>query len=100
MKLSTIIASVTAASCLAVGSGWAQSPAMQPGTDGGMMGRHSMEGQVTSVDTKKGWVHVKTAEGTMTLHFPPAALQEVKKGDRITVELSMKDNGPAASKTK
>ena len=38
------------------------------------MGHHSMEGQVTKVDAKKGWVDVKTSEGSMKLHFPPAAL--------------------------
>ncbi|MGH7303587.1 MAG: hypothetical protein ACRELZ_09875 [Candidatus Rokuibacteriota bacterium] len=42
---------------------------------------------------------VKTPEGRMLLHFPPAALQNVKKGDNVTVELALKDNGPAA-KTK
>jgi hypothetical protein len=65
-----------------------------------MIGRHSMEGQVTSVDAKKGWVHVKTAEGTMIVHFPPAALQTVKKGDTITIDLAMRDDGPAPGKGK
>ena len=60
-----------------------------------MMGRHSVEGQVTRVDAKKGWVHVKTSDGTMIVHFPPADLQTMKKGDRITVSLALKDNGPA-----
>jgi hypothetical protein len=61
------------------------------------MSKHSMEGQVTKVDAKKGWVDVKTSEGSMKLHFPPSALQNVKKGDSVTVELGLKDNGPAAS---
>ena len=65
-----------------------------------MVGRHSMEGQVTSVDAKKGWVHVKTPEGTMIVHFPPTALQTVKKGDTITVDLALRDEGPAPSKGK
>jgi hypothetical protein len=59
-----------------------------------MMGRHSMEGKITSVDAKKGWVHVKTQEGTMIVHFPSSALQGVKKGDTINVDLALKDNGP------
>jgi len=63
-----------------------------------MMGQHSMEGTVTSVSAKTGWVHVKTSEGTMIVHFPPAALADVKKGDTISVDLSMKDNGPAKPK--
>ena len=60
-----------------------------------MMGRHSVEGEVTKVDAKKGWVHVKTSDGTMIVHFPPTDLQTLKKGDRITVSLALKDNGPA-----
>ena len=63
-----------------------------------MMGRHSMEGKITSVDAKKGWVHVKTQDGTMIVHFPPAALQGVKKGDTINVDLAIKDNGPEPAK--
>jgi len=70
----------------------AQAPA---GSD--MKGHHSMDGEVTKVDAKKGWVDVKTPEGSMKLHFPPAALADVKKGDRVSVELGLKDLGPAAS---
>ena len=51
---------------------------------------HTMDGQVTKVDAKKGWVDVKTPEGRMKLHFPPPALDNVKVGDSITVELGMK----------
>ena len=70
----------------------AQAPA------GEMMGKHTMDGEVTKVDSKKGWVDVKTAEGSMKLHFPPAALANVKKGDSVSVELGLKDNGPAPKK--
>ena len=85
-----LAASVTAALLLS-GSGMssAQTPADK------MMGRHSVEGEVTRVDAKKGWVHVKTSDGTMIVHFPPSDLQTMKKGDRITVSLALKDNGPA-----
>jgi hypothetical protein len=72
------------------GSGFAQTS----GSDQ-MMGRHSMTGQVTSLDAQKGWIHLKTSEGTMIMHFPPEALQGVKKGDTVSVDLAMKDNGPA-----
>ena len=67
---------------------------------GEMMGRHTMDGQVTSIDAKKGWVHVKTSEGTVIVHFPPESLQGVKKGDTITVSLALQDNGPAAGREK
>jgi hypothetical protein len=78
----------------------AGSAAAQATGSGEMMGQHSMEGQVTSVDAKKGWVHLKTPEGTMIVHFPPAALQNVKKGDTVTVSLALKDNGPGAKAKK
>jgi hypothetical protein len=64
---------------------------------GEMMGHHSMDGEVTKVDPKKGLVDVKTSAGSMKLHFPPEALQNVKKGDSVTVDLGIKDNGPAAA---
>jgi hypothetical protein len=40
-----------------------------------------MEGKVTSFDAKKGWVHVKTQEGTMIVHFPPSALHQRARED-------------------
>jgi hypothetical protein len=51
---------------------------------------HTMDGQVTKVDAKKGWVDIKTPEGRMKVHFPRAALADVKVGDSVTVELGMK----------
>ena len=51
--------------------------------------RHTMDGEVTKVDAKKGWVDVKTPEGRMKLHYPPSALDGVKSGDRVTVELGL-----------
>ena len=55
-----------------------------------MTAPHTMDGQVTKVDAKKGWVDIKTPEGRMKVHFPPAALADVKVGDNVTVELGMK----------
>jgi hypothetical protein len=86
-----LLAAAITAALLASGSGLASAQTAA----GQMMGRHSVEGQVTRVDAKKGWVHVKTSDGTMIVHFPPADLQTMKKGDRITVSLALKDNGPA-----
>jgi hypothetical protein len=86
-----LLAAAITAALLVSGSGLASA---QTSADQ-MMGRHSVEGRVTRVDAKKGWVHVKTSDGTMIVHFPPADLQTMKKGDRITVSLALKDNGPA-----
>src|SRR5262250_937224 len=62
----------------------------------GEMNRHTMDGQVTKIDPKRGWIDVKTSEGSMKLHFPPEALANVKKGDSVSVELGLRDNGPSA----
>jgi hypothetical protein len=34
----------------------------------------------------------------LSLHFPPSALQTVKKGDHVSVELGLQDHGPAGKK--
>ena len=64
-----------------------------------MTGRHTMEGTVTSVSARTGWVHVKTPEATTIVHLPPSELEGMKKRDTIAVDLAMKDNGPAKPKT-
>ncbi len=72
------------------------SPTMAAGGD--FVARHTMTGEVTRIDSKKGHMTLKTAEGNLDLHFPPSALSNVKKGDRVTVELAMKpEGGPSAS---
>ena len=76
----------------------AASPKMDSAA-GDFTGRHTMDGEVTKIDQTKGTLSLKTAEGTMDLHFPPSALSNVKKGDRIAVELALKPSsgGGAAS---
>jgi Ni/Co efflux regulator RcnB len=91
MKAKRVLA--TTAGFLLLGATMASAQAPKTAGD---MGRHTMDGQVTKVDAKKGWIDVKTAEGSMKLHFPPEALANVKKGDSVSVELGLKDNGPAA----
>jgi hypothetical protein len=93
MKLPVMLVGTTAGLLLA-GFAVAQGPAAPP-ADATLLGRHSMTGEVASVTPDKGRLLVKTAEGRMLLHFPSAALQNVKKGDSVTVELALKDNGPA-----
>ncbi len=84
----------------AAGPAGGSDPAAAPRTDaaGEFMGRHTMEGEVTRIDQDKGTLSLKTAEGTMDLHFPPSALADVKAGDRVAVELAIKpDAGGSAS---
>ena len=103
MKLPAMLAGTTAGLLLA-GFAIAQGPTTPPrepstttraATDAALLGRHTMTGEVTSVTPDKGRLLVKTPEGRMLLHFPTSALQNVKKGDSVTVELALKDNGPA-----
>src|SRR5262249_22050466 len=78
----------------------ASSPSASPSTAAGgdFVARHTMTGEVTRVDSNKGHLTLKTAEGNLDLRFPPSSLSNVKKGDRVTVELAMKpEGGPAAS---
>jgi hypothetical protein len=63
-----------------------------------MANPHTMSGEVTKVDPKRGWIDVKTPEGSMKLHFPPGSLEGVKKGDSVTVELGMATVGSAKTK--
>jgi hypothetical protein len=65
--------------------------AASPATSGDYTGRHTMTGRVTQVDASRGHVHLQTAEaGEMVLHFPSSALQGVKVGGNLTVEMAVK----------
>ena len=66
---------------------------------GDFMGRHTMEGTVSKVNQKTGKFSVKTGEGTLDLHVPPSALSNVKKGDRVAVEIAIKPSGMAGSRS-
>ena len=60
-----------------------QTAQAQPGQ---VMGQHDMRGMVESVG-QDGMVKVRTAEGTLKVHFPEAS-QHLKKGDTITLHLA------------
>jgi hypothetical protein len=67
-------------------------------TKAGFEAQHTMSGTVTSVDEKTGMVHLKTAEGTLHLHFPSSQIQNIKKGEKATVELAIRpEMSPSAS---
>jgi hypothetical protein len=89
MRSAVMTIVVAAAIALAaVGAGEAQ-------TTAAAAGKHTMDGKVTKVDAKRGWVDVKTPEGSMKLHFPPPALDGVKTGDSVTIELGMSASASA-----
>ena len=51
------------------------------------IGQHDMPATVVAVDRKTGLLDVLSEGYKLRLHFPPAALAGVKKGDRITLHL-------------
>jgi hypothetical protein len=59
-------------------------------------GDHSMTGTVTDIDHETGKLSLDTQVGELDLHFPPAALKDVKEGDQLTVHLGF-TKGSAAS---
>jgi len=95
----TILA-VAAASALVAGPALAADMSMGKSdtTKAGFEAQHTMSGTVTSVDEKTGMMHLKTAEGTLHLHFPPSQIQNIRKGEKATVELAIRPDGsPSAS---
>ena len=50
-------------------------------------GPGAMVGEVVNVDHGTGRFTLRTGEGDMMLHFPPAAVAGVQQGDRVRVEL-------------
>lgn len=100
LAIATTIVSTSAMASLSPDAAIAQTPRPAPApaaTAPAPAGeRHSIDGEVTKVDAKKGWVDVKTADGRMKLHFPPSALQNVKAGDRVTVEVGLRRMAAAA----
>jgi len=55
-----------------------------------MMGEHEMSGTVQKINHEKGTFQLKTHEALLSLHFPPAAIKDVKNGDTLTVHLAFK----------
>lgn len=70
-----------------------QNPARTPQANA-EMGRHDMTGTVESV-SPDGFVEVKTAEGTLKVHFPHAG-QHLKKGEKITLHLAYTIDSPSS----
>jgi len=61
------------------------------GTSGaGFMGEHTMTGRITDIDKDKGRVTVDAQGEELDLHFPKSALQNMNKGDQVTVSLGIK----------
>jgi hypothetical protein len=60
-------------------------------------GEHSMSGTVTDIDHDTGKLSLNTPVGELDLHFPPAAVKDVKEGDQLTVHLGFSKEGAASA---
>lgn len=65
----------------------AASPSASPAS--GAVVQHTVTGQVTSVDRATGRLTLRNGARDLVLQLPPAALQDVKEGDRLTVRLAL-----------
>ena len=63
------------------------SSAAEPGA---MMGEHDMTGTVACIDHKTGVVKLESEPHDLELHFPPDAINNLKKGDKMTVHMRFK----------
>lgn len=54
---------------------------------GNMKGMHEMAAEVTAVDAKTGVVEVTSMGMPLKVHFPPAAVADLKAGDKITLHM-------------
>jgi len=61
---------------------------------GAMRAMHRVTGAVTGIDPSTGRLTLETGEGVVELHLPPGALQGLRVGERVEVELGLR---PAAS---
>ena len=59
-----------------------------------MLGTHSMTGTVDKIDHVKGVFTLKHGAADMKLHFPPAAIKDLKNGDTIAVNLGYTRGAP------
>ena len=53
-----------------------------------MLGMHDMAATVVAVDNKTGLVDANAGGMALKVHFPPAALANLKAGDSITLHLA------------
>jgi hypothetical protein len=95
MKLTNCFAIVTVLA-LATGPALAQGQSMggMPGMNmsgmsmQNMSGMHMMPATVTAIDAATGLTDVEAGGMKLRVHFPPAALANVKAGDKITLHLA------------
>jgi hypothetical protein len=64
-------------------------------------GEHRMSGTITAINHETGVIDLKTKEAALQLHYPPKFIHQLKKGERLTVDLAYAkigtENGPASA---
>jgi hypothetical protein len=56
-------------------------------SDSKELGEHHMDGTVTKVNHRTGFITVKTEEGLLRLHYPPKSIKDIKDGNKIRLYL-------------
>lgn len=62
----------------------------EPKSASGFTGVHRMPATVIDFDRETGIVDLKTDVGELKVHFPPAALTGLKKGDAVQLQLGFR----------
>jgi hypothetical protein len=52
--------------------------------------RHTLTGEVTDIDAGLGRVTVRSGQRDLELYVPPATLQNVQRGDQVSVEIAVR----------
>jgi len=60
----------------------------KPAQDVKAVGEHEVVGTVTRINHTTGHLDLATKAATLKLHFSPAAIEHLKSGDRISVQLA------------
>jgi hypothetical protein len=70
------------------------------GAMAGFMGQHTLTGKITDIDKESGKVSVSAEGHDLDLHFPTSAIQNLNKGDQVTVSLGIKPAGSGTAGTR
>jgi hypothetical protein len=62
-------------------------------------GQHQMTGTVTDIDESSGRITLNAEGQQLQLHFPQDALRNIKRGDRVTVALGIREAGGGGGTT-
>jgi BON domain len=64
-----------------------EAPAASPSS--AALARQRVTGEVAKIDHTSGRLSLRTSDGDLTLQFPPAAIRNLREGDRVTVDVAV-----------